>query len=55
MPRYSVTVDYHSRRQVKGWAKDETNAQKKAEDIVSSWNDVVSAEAGDVEEIGRDD
>ena len=52
MPRYAVTVSYTQRREINVWARDETEAEEKACSIVEGWDNVDSADAEDVEEIG---
>lgn len=50
MPRYKVQVRYEQEREISVWAKDESEAEEKACEIVEGWNDVISAEANGVEE-----
>lgn len=51
MPRFSVTVTYEQAKDIEVWAPDELEAAEKAQAIVEKWNGVLSAEAGEVEEI----
>ena len=50
MPRYRVTVRYSFEKDIGVWARDESEAEEKACDIVGNWYDVVDAEATDCEE-----
>lgn len=50
MPRYSVTVRYEQEKTISVYARDEQAAMAKAEEIVSGWNNVISAEAQDADE-----
>lgn len=50
MAKYRVTVRYEMERELNVYARNETEAEEKACDIVSAWNGVISAEATDVEE-----
>lgn len=52
MPRYTVTVRYEMAREVTVYAGDEQAAEEMAVEIVEGWNNVLSAEATDIE---RDD
>jgi hypothetical protein len=51
MPRYKVTTTFTQTREVKVYARDETDAQERAVTIVEEWRDVSNVEAGDVEQI----
>ncbi|MCB1341390.1 MAG: hypothetical protein KDK24_10065 [Pseudooceanicola sp.] len=50
MPRYTVRVRYEQDTDIHVYARDEAEAMEKAEDIVSGWNNVISAESQDAEE-----
>lgn len=50
MPRFNVTVRYEQEKQISVYARDEQEAEEKAVGIVEGWNNVLSAEAVDVEE-----
>ena len=52
MPKFIVDVLYHKayNKNISVFAKDEQEAQEKAVDIVSGWDQVVDAEAANVEE-----
>lgn len=52
MPRYTVTVRYEMAGEITVYAGDEQAAEEKAVEIAEGWNNVLSAEATDVE---RDD
>ncbi|REF69630.1 hypothetical protein BDD41_2340 [Paracoccus versutus] len=54
MPRYSVEVEMTKAVRLKVWARDEDAAREKAQGIVEDWDGVITAEAGDVEEIDGD-
>lgn len=52
MPKYAVEIEYTSKRSktINVWARDESEAEEKAVDIVLSWDGVDDAEATDVME-----
>lgn len=50
MPRFNVTVRYTQTKEISVYARDETEAEEKAVDIVLGWNGVLDAEADDVTE-----
>ncbi len=50
MPRFNVTVRYEQEKDIGVWARDEQEAEEKAVDIVEGWNNVLRAEAREVEE-----
>ncbi|SEN87862.1 hypothetical protein SAMN04489859_102054 [Paracoccus alcaliphilus] len=50
MPRFNVTVRYEQTKEIKVYARNETEAEERAVEIVESWNNVLSAEADDVNE-----
>lgn len=52
MPRYTVLVRYEQNKEITVHARDEQAAEEKAVEIVEGWNNVLSAEATDIE---RDD
>ena len=52
MPKYSVTVRYEQEKEITVYARDEQAAAEKAVEIVESWNNVLSADAESVEEVG---
>lgn len=45
MPRYSVSVRYEQEKRVRVWAKDEAEAERKAQEMVAGWDGVLSAES----------
>ena len=45
MPRYSVSVRYEQEKRVKVWAKDDAEAERKAQEMVAGWDGVLSAES----------
>lgn len=51
MPRYSVMVRFEQDKEITVYARDEQAAEEKACEIVEGWNNVISAEAREVEEI----
>lgn len=50
MPRFAVTVRYEQTKIINVYARDESEAEEKAVEIVEGWNNVISAEADDVSE-----
>lgn len=52
MPRFIVRVRYEQDKEITVYARDEQAAEEKAVDIVEGWNNVLTAEARDIE---RDD
>lgn len=51
MQKYAVTVRYEMEREITVRAEDAQDAKERAVDIVSGWNDVVTADAEDAVEI----
>lgn len=51
MPKFLVTVRYEQERKITVHAPTDDIAKERAEEIVSQWNNVVSAEAVDAEEL----
>ena len=51
MPRFKVTVRYEQTKEISVYARNETEAEETAVEIVEGWNNVISAEADDVEEV----
>ncbi len=50
MPKFLVKVAMTFHKEITVYARDEQEAEEKAEEIVSGWNNVESAEALEVEE-----
>jgi hypothetical protein len=51
MPRFRVNVVYEQAKDIDVWARDEVEASEKAQAVVEGWPNVISADAGDAEEI----
>jgi hypothetical protein len=52
MPRYEVQVQFTEQKTkpIRVWARDEHEAEEKAVSIVEDWENVIEAEAMDIEE-----
>ena len=47
MPKYLVTVQFKTSKELTVYARDQAEAEEKAVDIVLKWNNVDDAEATD--------